>query len=537
MVLAGLLGTAICLHYGRVGFMPLDQSIVFDGGWRILSGQVPFRDFTTPSGVTPILLQAGFFRMFGVTWFAYCLHAALVNGAFCILVFALLRHFGAGRSLAFVHAVLSGIVFYTPFGVPFMDQHAFFFGLAVVLLVARARRASSPVQLAAACGLAVTAAVLALFSKQTPGAFFVGFLLLLPMGLSRSHARRSALSVLTASGIFLLGVALLARVLRLNGHSWYESYLLLPGLVGQARLRSLLQPVELVRAIWSESWAWGLASVALVHLVSLTVIAHVLVRRRPQGVARVEEAPWICLVLAELLLFICAVASVLSKNEAVNSIPYVFVALGLAQLGLGAVLWKGREDPAAVRARRLVGTSLILVALFDAWSFNARVNVPRAVHGLAAPDGFTSADLPPALSFMDWRLAAFYEYTAGDLAQLVAFLRVHGGNIFVVGDTSILYGLAGRPSVSPVLWLHPRLTFPGRNTLRFPSFDARVRASLARWQVRYVIVEKAGTFMGVGPAHLPALSELVRSRATTTRSFGGFELIDLGPEPASPPSP
>jgi hypothetical protein len=34
--LAGLFlfALAIALHYGRRGFMPLDQSIIFDGGWR-----------------------------------------------------------------------------------------------------------------------------------------------------------------------------------------------------------------------------------------------------------------------------------------------------------------------------------------------------------------------------------------------------------------------------------------------------------------------------------------------------------------------
>jgi hypothetical protein len=31
-----VLGAGLCLHHGRVGFMPLDQSIVWDGAWRIV---------------------------------------------------------------------------------------------------------------------------------------------------------------------------------------------------------------------------------------------------------------------------------------------------------------------------------------------------------------------------------------------------------------------------------------------------------------------------------------------------------------------
>ena len=80
-----IFGLSISLFYGRIAFMPLDHSLVFDGGWRILSGQIPFRDFTTPNAITPMLFQALFFKIFGVNWFAYCLHAAIFNGLFCIL--------------------------------------------------------------------------------------------------------------------------------------------------------------------------------------------------------------------------------------------------------------------------------------------------------------------------------------------------------------------------------------------------------------------------------------------------------------------
>jgi len=81
--------------------------------WRILSGQIPFRDFNTPNGIVPMILQAAFFNIFGVDWFAYCLHAACINGAFCILVYLLLKLLEVSRSLSFFYAFLSGIVFYS----------------------------------------------------------------------------------------------------------------------------------------------------------------------------------------------------------------------------------------------------------------------------------------------------------------------------------------------------------------------------------------------------------------------------------------
>ena len=120
-------GFAVGLHYARLGFHPLDGSIVFDGAWRILSGQVPLRDFDTPDSIVPSLLQAFAFRAFGVNWFVYCAHAAVINGLFCVVVFLLLRALAAGPWLATGYALLSGLVLYPPFGVPFREQHAFFF--------------------------------------------------------------------------------------------------------------------------------------------------------------------------------------------------------------------------------------------------------------------------------------------------------------------------------------------------------------------------------------------------------------------------
>src|SRR5947199_267463 len=85
----------------------------------------------TPDGpgrvLTPGLLQALFFRLFGVNWFAYCVHAALTNALFCLLVYRFLRLLGGGRGPALVYAALSGVVMYPPFGVPYYDQHAFVF--------------------------------------------------------------------------------------------------------------------------------------------------------------------------------------------------------------------------------------------------------------------------------------------------------------------------------------------------------------------------------------------------------------------------
>ena len=81
MAIVACVAAGLAWNTGFEGYMPLDQSIVWDGAWRVLQGQVPAIDFALPAGLTPILIQAGIFKIAGVAWAGYVAHAALANGS------------------------------------------------------------------------------------------------------------------------------------------------------------------------------------------------------------------------------------------------------------------------------------------------------------------------------------------------------------------------------------------------------------------------------------------------------------------------
>src|SRR5436190_10562222 len=72
-------GFEFCRRAGERGFFSLDQSIEFDGAYRVLSGQVPYKDFLVPVGPLVFWLQAAVFRIAGVSWGSFVLGAALLN--------------------------------------------------------------------------------------------------------------------------------------------------------------------------------------------------------------------------------------------------------------------------------------------------------------------------------------------------------------------------------------------------------------------------------------------------------------------------
>ena len=175
--LLSLLAIALVLHYGRRGFMPLDQSIVFDGGWRTLHGQVPYRDYITPFGVPSFVIQAGFFAVFGVSWLAYVLHAAVLNALFALGVLALLRLLGASRWIALPAAALSAVVFYPPAGTGFADQDSFFFVLFAVLAAVAAAATESRRRALALWGAVPPLILVATLCKPVPGVLAIPLVL------------------------------------------------------------------------------------------------------------------------------------------------------------------------------------------------------------------------------------------------------------------------------------------------------------------------------------------------------------------------
>jgi hypothetical protein len=110
-----------------------------------------------------------------------------------------------------------------------------------------------------------------------------------------------------------------------------------------------------------------------------------------------------------------------------------------------------------------------LAAVRDTVVFVATVDIPRLEHVQfnAAEADRAEGHLPPGLEFMRWSRGPS-GYDADELTALVRFLSESDGNFLLVGDSSILYGLTGKPSVSPVLWMDPRLTHAasGRTGIR-----------------------------------------------------------------------
>ena len=168
----------------------MDQSIVFDGGWRILQRQVPFVDFFLPHGPLAMWIQAGVFASWGVSYKIYVLTAAFMNGIGACLAYATFRTLVPEKSWpAWAAGLLTGSWLYATMGTTYIEQTGFVFLWMAIFAVIRGLSADRRHRQSwmALAGLALAAAILA---KTNTGILAAPSLFLMPALLRKQPVRQ-----------------------------------------------------------------------------------------------------------------------------------------------------------------------------------------------------------------------------------------------------------------------------------------------------------------------------------------------------------
>jgi hypothetical protein len=558
-VLLGLLliaGAAVCLYYGRMGFMPLDHSIVFDGAWRVLNGQIPWRDFNLPNGLTPILFQAALFKLLGVSWFSYVLHAALFNGLFCVLGYLMLRLLGGAPLTAFFYALITAIVMYPPLGGPYLEQHGFFFVLLAIVLGLAAPRARSGFARDLFWLMIPPALALGFLSKQIPTVFgiaLVGFILI----LTPRRLRRRGL-VMNAASVIALALLLVAaaRLFQIDSGLWQLYYYRLPSALGRERMIELLQdgPKFVDRTLWpfghvivtpdgdaERMTSYSSYVLLLAGLAWLPFLVPSRLGRRFPGLSELSRGYRFEMTILTGLTLTWWLTAALTDNLQEETMPYVFLAMGILHLLVQRTFPEPpvAEPLAPAAERRLISVraaqlALIAVSGLEAFNFNSRVNVTRIVHDFVYQRKAVAGRLPPEFSFMAWGVPSHYRFTPQDISDLVGYLRRQDRNFLYVGDASIVYALAGRPSVNPSLWFHPGLTIPEVGTGDFERYQDQLLSNIRRFRVGFVVQEGEHAWLENRLSDFDRLTALMKQYPGRDTQFGAALTVTELPLPSGP---
>jgi 4-amino-4-deoxy-L-arabinose transferase-like glycosyltransferase len=306
----------------------MDQSIVFDGGWRILQGQVPYRDFVLPFGPVSMWLQAAAFRILGVSYFAVVLPACLMNALGACLAYSVFRKLSPEKIWpALAAGLVTGSWLYAPMGTVYLEQTAFVgIWIAQAMVVFGIDSPRFPVQTAwmAGAGLALSAA---LFSKTNAGGLAIPFVFLTAVLLPPPERRRwlapgVALSLGLAAGLGLFFLWLAA----FSDLSGFRNMVL--GAGGHEGRKRLLENKEMIYVMSSLLTGKGndlirILQVAFYTLLGLGLALAAGPGRNTGAAAYIRPLGWLGILwIAYQLAF-----GVTSNNNGINEQPFLGLVL------------------------------------------------------------------------------------------------------------------------------------------------------------------------------------------------------------------
>ena len=530
-LLSSALVIIVCVAFnwmtGHRGAFLNDQSLIWDGAWRILQGQVPYRDFWMPFGPVTFAIQAVFFRVMGVTWAATvasaCLSTALATTISIRLARLLLPE--APRPFALLSGLSVGLLFQAIFGTLWMEQTAFLFGLASLWLILESPKRRALLGISGIC------LVLSVLSKQNAGGLMTLYAAGLIVILYLPSPRRIMASLLWCGTGFLLGVCvfLLWLFTWSDPAQFLNLYFKSASGIGQSRMS-----LDLIWAILSFEAAGNIGQLAnlLCQPIGLAALVIGLSDASRRGRFFVfAPAGYLCAGLPVVQV----VFQVTTRNEEENVLFLSALAVSLA-VSLALLIVRNFDViPVAAVTPALRLPSRRVVALVCAGSLclfqlgflfhGTRVAWRRLVQEFEPGAVFSVRMRDPGLNGLlcgsPGIFAQTVELKCEDFEAVTAYLKQKPGNFYIFGDAVLLYGLLQRPSPQPVL--HFMRTYEFLSS-QLPGVDQAMVHALRKNGVTTIVNETSRWYFTDPVQTFPALWRYMQEDFTITARFGIYEV-------------
>lgn len=238
-----LISFFINFYYAFIGVLPVDSFSTFNAGYDILNNSLPFRDFWSIKGPVLDIIQALYFKVFGISWISYAAHSSSFNSLFALSTFFVLKKFGLNNKYSFFYSSLASVLMYPTYGVPFTDHHVAIFSILSIYLTCVAIKNDNSIY----WFFIPILLVLGFFTKQTPAAYF-GILisLITLLYLFKNFNKNVLVYSISGLGFSLFIILFFIYIFRIPIKSFIVQYFLFPISLGETRLEWLF-PLEFTR--------------------------------------------------------------------------------------------------------------------------------------------------------------------------------------------------------------------------------------------------------------------------------------------------
>ncbi len=466
VIALGIFSFFINYHYGFIGIMPMDNTVLFNGGYRIINGFIPFTDYWLVTGPLLDYLNAFFFKIFGLSWKSFIIHSSIINLLIAISSYFLFIILNLDKKFALFYSLLISILFYPVVGTPFVDHHStFFLVLAYYSLILAIKKDLFYYYL-----IIPTLLCLSFLSKQTPAAY--GLVTIITLILLQCFFEKDKIKKIILYSIYgtIISFTVLFSFLiftNINLSNFYSQYFLFASSIGKFRLS--MYEFKFFNEILNFKFLYFYIFILAGILFNL--IKNNKINRKDVLVILISIFFSLSLIFHQMLT--------LNQNYIFFLIPFLCAVIH--------IYCKIFFD------KRYILIISLVVCIYSVTKYHIRFNEYRKFNELEKVDISKAIDaeqLSGKLKGLKWITYKFPDNPQKELdylKQIVDIMKREKSKTTLITEYQILAPISGKYDHSPNQWHHPTVSFPLKNQKYYDVYKSFFIKSLKKNEIRTIL--------------------------------------------------
>ena len=460
-----IISSGFILFYGYRGVYPIDSFIIFNGGYNVLNGTHPFKDYWSISGPILDYIQALFFLMFGFNWKSYVLHSLLINIIIVSTSFYFFQKLKINNYFSFFYSLCIAILAYPQIGTPFMDHHAFYFAYLSIIFFSLGILSNRKLF----WFLIPITLFISFFSKQIPSSYILFFLvifLIYYLNTNKAKAKNiiKGLSIGTVTVLLLFLFWIFFTGIPIE--NFLLQYFHYPMSIGDTRIGNIRFDIN-----------GFILQYKFIYLSLLIPLIYSI--KNFKNRFRYQDFSFNFFILNLILFFSCVFSQIITKNQIIIFflIPY-FLAISHYYIYIN-------------NNKSLYYFPLIILLIFTTIKYHDRFNNNKKFMELTDANFDKAIDaemLDEKFKGLQWITHKYMENPKYELTQLVKsknFIEKSKFNYIVITDYQYLPMILNLKTISPAKW-YDAMSVPDKNNVFYHEFKNYFKESLKKQNINHV---------------------------------------------------
>jgi hypothetical protein len=459
VVILGLFSFLVNFHYGFIGVMPMDNFVLYNGGYRVLNGFVPFNDYWLVTGPLLDYLNAFVFSLNGVSWKSYIFHSSFINLILALLNYKLFLELNLNNLFSIFYSALISVLFYPIVGTPFVDHHSTFFLLISFYFFIFGIINKKKIYFFFIPFLLC----LSFLSKQTPAFYGLVALILLNLTYLIIYKNKKLLFWTLLSGSFaaIFFLIIFFYLTKINFNNFITQYISYASTIGNFRM---------------SNYNFNILNFLLDYKF-INILLFFLIYNFIKFFYEKEKNIDVILIIITIIFL--TITLLFHQYYTLNQ-NYIFFLIPL----LTGVIHSIEKKKKFSKNYFLI--IIFFICIFSTYKYHMRFNEHRKFNELEKVDLSKAVDaeiLHPSLKGLKW-ITHYYpnnpKEEIDELKKIIEIINLDRSNKALITEYQILAPILKMYDYSPNQWHHPSVSFPLRKQKYYETYKEYFVKSLKK---------------------------------------------------------